>query len=278
MHIAIVIPVYKQQLTADESLSLQQGLRVLHRYDIFLVCPDTLSTTNYHQTAGCQLHEKHFDSNYFDGIGGYNLLMESYQFYKAFEDYDYILIYQLDAWVFTDQLEQWCQRGYDYIGAPWFQDFQNHEKGYALWCVGNGGLSLRRVSKFLSITRRPYSRLKSPREVFRDEYHSLGDLGHCLVRCMGPYIGTNSIHHLMRHSWMWEDAFFCISLADTRFRLNLPTTEEAAHFAFEQSPQYLYDTITHGQLPFGCHAWRKHQYEEFWKSFINARQSDATGT
>ena len=68
------------------------------------------------------------------------------------------------------------------------------------------------------------------------------------------------------------------ALADTRFRLNLPTTEEAAHFAFEQSPQYLYDTITHGQLPFGCHAWRKHQYEEFWKPFINTRQSDAIGT
>lgn len=30
------------------------------------------------------------------------------------------MIYQLDAWVFNDELSSWCSLGYDYIGAPFF--------------------------------------------------------------------------------------------------------------------------------------------------------------
>ena len=51
----------------------------------------------------------------------YNRLMMSEQFYRAFEGYEYILIYQLDCLVFSNALEEWCRKGYDYIGAPWFE-------------------------------------------------------------------------------------------------------------------------------------------------------------
>ena len=30
-----------------------------------------------------------------------------------------MLIYQLDAYVFKDELLNWANKGYDYIGAPW---------------------------------------------------------------------------------------------------------------------------------------------------------------
>ena len=33
-----------------------------------------------------------------------------------------MLIYQLDAFVFQDDLAYWCQQNYDYIGAPWLRD------------------------------------------------------------------------------------------------------------------------------------------------------------
>lgn len=44
--------------------------------------------------------------------------MLSAEFYDRFAAYEYVLIYQLDAFVFADRLAEFCQMGYDYIGAP----------------------------------------------------------------------------------------------------------------------------------------------------------------
>lgn len=60
-----------------------------------------------------------FPDTYFKGIAGYNRLMMSPEFYETFAQWEYILIYQTDAWVFSDRLSEWCSKGYDYIGAPW---------------------------------------------------------------------------------------------------------------------------------------------------------------
>ena len=38
--------------------------------------------------------------------------------YSRFEKYEYMLIYQLDAFVFSDRLMEFVEAGYDYIGAP----------------------------------------------------------------------------------------------------------------------------------------------------------------
>ena len=35
-----------------------------------------------------------------------------------FLEYQYMLIYQLDAFVFEDKLDYFCELGYDYIGIP----------------------------------------------------------------------------------------------------------------------------------------------------------------
>lgn len=286
MRIAIAIPVYKAVPTADELLSLRQCISVLGSHQLFLVCPEGLDTSAYDEaqeqqqtqgrTAADRLQRLTFAPCYFESIDGYNRLMMEHHFYKRFSDYDYMLVYQLDAWVFTDELAIWCQRGYDYVGAPWFELNHTHEEGYELWCVGNGGLSLRKVSTFLRVTRlRPFSKVKSCRQVFSQEYHSPHDLGHCLVRCLGPLIGTNSIRHLQKR--LQEDFYFCYGLKGSDHELHIPTPAEAALFAFECSPKYLYEEVTHGRLPFGCHAWRKHQYEEFWQQFILSG-NDTKGT
>ena len=44
--------------------------------------------------------------------------------------------------------------------------------------------------------------------------------------------------------------------------------EEAIAFSFELSPSYLYK-LNGNYLPFGCHAWYKYEYENFWKQHIN---------
>lgn len=264
MHIAIVIPVYKPVMTADEKSSLRQCVTILGHYDTFLVCPQGMDTTAYRQVLGSRYNELRFDTNYFDGIDGYNRLMTGCDFYDALADYDYMLLYQLDAWVFSDQLVAWCQKGYDYVGAPWFEDYKSYESGHQLWRVGNGGFSLRRIACFRQLTSLGgYTRVKSCRQVFRDEYRSLKDLLRCLVRCCGPWIGTNSLRHIRKRGY-WEDEFFCVVLHGTKYELRVPVPEEAAFFSFERSPCFLYNNVTKGQLPFGCHAWRKFDFDTFW--------------
>lgn len=271
MNKIIVIPVYKQEPTADEQLSLRQCLKILSAHPICLVCPKSLNIQAYCEAAQRDIPCERFDDSFFKGIEGYNRLMQSRDFYKRFAAFEYMLIYQLDAWVFRDELEAWCQKGYDYIGAPWFEKHFSHEEGYKLWCAGNGGFSLRRIPTFIRVLK-PRQRMKTIHEIFRNDYHSISDLGHCLMLCMGPLFGSNSMHHYMKSGdmqQMWEDEFFCIGLSSTHYRLRIPSPEEAAHFSFEISPQYLFDEITQGKLPFGCHAWRKYQYEDFWKHYIN---------
>ena len=267
MNIVIVIPIYKSVLSADEEQSLRQCMRVLGNYKILLVCPEGLDLSAYHMVAGRQLPFESFSSYYFASIDGYNHLLMSPCFYERFSGDDYMLIYQLDAWVFRDELDNWCKQGYDYVGAPWFELNRSHEEGYDLWLVGNGGLSLRRIEKFLTTSSLPsMSKVKTCHQVFRQEYHSFSDLGHCLFRCMGPWVGTNSIRHIRKR--YQEDFFFCYGLRGSNYELSTPSPQQAALFAFECSPEYLFNEVTHGQLPFGCHAWRKYQYEEFWKQYI----------
>src|SRR4029079_3572600 len=85
----------------------------------------------------------------------YNRLMNIPYFYRHFLEYDYILIYQLDTFVFENNLEEWCNMNIDYVGAPWINStWVNNLKKKISWIdkfiypVGNGGLSLRKVKLF----------------------------------------------------------------------------------------------------------------------------------
>lgn len=263
MKITVLIPVYKTNLSTEETLSLKQCFKILSRYDIRLVCPTTLDTTAYNNAIGKDIKAERFEPIFFDGIKGYNNLMTNRKFYKRFESFEYMLIYQLDAWVFTDKLTEWCEKGYDYIGAPWFELHKTHEEGYGFWCCGNGGLSLRRVQAFLRVTN-PNTKLLPYREIFKTYFLSF----RTWKKGLKVLFRENNLRWFKKkHSYLWEDTYFCYGLDETSLRLKRPAPEEAAQFSFECSPAYLYSFIGN-RLPFGCHAWKKYQYEEFWSKFI----------
>lgn len=235
MSCIIVIPVYKPTLSDDERLSLLQCFTVLEKYDIALCCPQSLDTKAYDVIVGREIKTERFHDYFFKSIDSYNDLMTEADFYSRFQSYDYMLIYQLDAFVFSDQLQKWCEKGYDYIGSPWFKHQRTYEEGYPLWCSGNGGFSLRRISKFLDVTSS-----EKIKEYKCDE------------------------------NALWEDTFFADALNGTPYEMKKPTAEEAALFGFECSPSYLFQ-LTNGTLPFGCHAWRKYEFDTFWHTHIPAK-------
>lgn len=162
---AVLIPVYKNELCRSEQISLQQCKKILGRYPVILVAPQTMKIENSELS---DLPVERFPQSFFNGIFGYNRLMLSKDFYQRFERYEYILVYQLDAFVFSDRLQYFCGLGYDCIGAPWLQGYRyitGIERRYLH--VGNGGFSLRKVSIFLEVlNEKTVKDIEEPEDVF----------------------------------------------------------------------------------------------------------------
>lgn len=229
--VSVLIPVYKADLSPNEARSLSQCLNVLGAHPIRLVAPEGLDTAAYDRLAGRTLAVDRFAPEYFRSVSGYSKLLLSKSFYQRFDAYRYILIYQLDAWVFTDTLLEWCRRSYDYIGAPWLEAPSAPPGTPALLNlskrlknkVGNGGLSLRRVKAH---------------------------------KRWAPWVSF-----IFRYIPKNEDLLWTLFAP---FRK--PPAREALRFAFELNPAASY-RINQQQLPFGCHAWEKYD-PDFWKQFI----------
>ena len=259
---AIIIPVYKSSPDNYEKSSYIQCLNILKSYDIIIVTYKECDIHYYIDTAN-ELNKEiiisYFDASFFRNIEGYNKLMLDYNFYKRFKNYTYILIYQLDAFVFKDELEQWCAKSYDYIGAPWFERFSSHEEGAKLWLVGNGGFSLRRVKYFTKVLSWKFPvRKVNLLQVFR--HFRIGLF-------LSAFGWKNNINYLIKENRINEDVFYCISLKDSLLKPNVPPPDIARYFSLEKSPTYLFE-LNSKQIPFGCHAFRKYEFESFWKKYI----------
>lgn len=148
--VAIVIPIYKEELLELESISLLQMTKVFVDYDKFFVMPFSLK--KYPLVK--EIERIWFDNKWFKNSSCYSKLLMNTQFYEIFIQYKYILIYQLDAFVFEDKLKYFCDLDYDYIGAPWLCGLKiYHNYQYNILHVGNGGFSLRNVVKCIELIK-----------------------------------------------------------------------------------------------------------------------------
>lgn len=262
----VVIPIYKENPSELEIASFRQVLKVLNKYDIYIYTYQELNIKLYDDAAkqyGKSIKVEFFDKDYFSSITGYNKLCLSVDFYRRCCLYEYMLIYQLDAWVFRDELEYWCSLGYDYIGAPWFTNFGAYEDGEVLWKVGNGGFCLRRNSFFIKMLE-----YKWPITYNVEFGKGFLQFAKSILRCLGI---CNTIQYWISIKSETENEDFLLSnyfCFTKRKHLipQMPTPHAAAMFSFEQSPTYLYGIIK--KIPFGCHAFAKYEYETFWKPYI----------
>lgn len=143
----IAIPVYSKIKKNTELIAIKQAMKIFKNYDLIAVTPMELDLSDWKFTR-----IERFENSFFESTSSYNRLMLSVDFYRRFTEYEFILIYQLDAYVFEDRLAYFCNTGYDYIGAPWLYGVFNYTNGNPrIMHVGNGGLSLRRVSSFIQI-------------------------------------------------------------------------------------------------------------------------------
>ena len=241
----VVIPLYRTEINAYERIALEQCLKVLGHYSVTLLAPDALDI-DVIKAILPQAEVRRLPASHFAGVQAYNRLVLSEKFYELFTDFTYILIYQLDAFVFHDALSEWCNRGYDYIGAPWpqgdrvypltFRGVERLQRLFPFWnkpkhhYVGNGGFSLRKVTTCLDMLRRTGGKVR------RWPYHE--DI-------FWPHMA-----HLFPSDY------------------SVPSPDIAQRFAIEREPSAAYAALG-GQLPFGCHAWYKYE-TDFWFPIIRA--------
>ncbi len=264
MNICVVIPVYRVNLSHFEEISLAQAVKILGNYSLIIIKPNNLDVSPILKKYP-SLQVENFDDSYFKSTLTYNRLMLSEEFYKRFIAFEYMLIYQLDAFVFKDELAEWCQQGYDYIGAPWRIeiDFDSYwkeciwqlKRKIAIWldlkeerygkygpkeiilkrAVGNGGFSLRKISKFLSLIPGNQSKI--------NEY----------------------LQKASEHPAYNEDMFWSIEINRYFSKISIPNWKIALKFAVEHLPEKA--IRLNGGLPFGCHAWDIYD-TDFWKKEI----------
>lgn len=253
--IAVIIPLYKEKINQYELVALAQCKKILSRHPIIGVKPAGLVLSNeVIDVVGSNVED--FEGDFFKDIQGYNQLMLSPKFYKRFLNYEYILIYQLDCFVFKDELNIWCNQNWDYIGAPWIKKIYhknklelafsritdyvsekfskiNHSIPQQLQLknrVGNGGFSLRKVKKFYEI---------------------------CIS--MRQEIAIYLSHSSNLYN---EDVFWSLEVNRNQNLLNIPDAKIAINFAFEVPP-FKPEKLTQENTPFGCHDWD--HYLDFWR-------------
>ncbi len=269
--VKIVIPVYKELPDEDEVISLKQVLRILPHDKYAIISPNGLNLTYYENILkefDAAYSIEYFDLSYFNnGLEGYNQLMLSQNFYNRFLDSEYILICQLDACVFKDELEYWCTQGYDYIGSPWPPEFiEPYATDLNQWRVGNGGFSLRRVKSILHILN-----YRFPVRGFKYFWHEKQQFSLfkrflwfpvTVLKACGYH---NTIPYYLKHFPAYEDMFLSLYLDDTKLRLKKPDPITASRFSVERGV----DIIQQGKKdpPFGVHAWKRNA-PEYWMQFM----------
>jgi uncharacterized protein DUF5672 len=265
--VAVVVPIPSTgALTADEEISLRHAEHFLGGYEKFFLVPESVRF----ERPGFGVMK--FADEFFGSSIAHSRLQLSKDFYTRFQRYKYILMYHLDALVFSDQLTEWCQTDLDYIAPPWIQCEDSP------WVtrsrVGNGGFALLKIESFLEVMRS--RRLAED----PDEYWSRFSAGkpwyqraiNMPRKFIKRHYAFNGVRHEMakwttrtdgkaNSDYFWSDE--AIKYLPT-FRI--ASVETGLRFAFEVAPRMCF-RMNNNQLPFGCHAWARYD-RAFWEPYL----------
>lgn len=250
MHlVTVVIPIHMPEPTALEKISLAQTLKVLHKYPITFQAKEGLDTTWYENFCAGKATVR-FERFKWNGFREYTDLMLSPKFYQRFTAYKYILICHLDVFVFRDDLDKWCRRGYDYVGSVIYNTSWANlptRLGKLLMLgkpdyVANGGFGLRKVQSFIKLTT------------------SLS-------------VRTKIAIWKSRYEFYQDDIFLSQLLPKIASWFKIPPKPIAQEFgaAFElwDEKDVPFRPDHEPSLPFGVHGWFVHHFD-YWKPSIRA--------
>lgn len=267
--VAIVIPYHKSELSADGQYSIRHLDAHLSEFPKFFALPEGINP------PVSSFDVKYFDKKHFAGEKGYNQFLVKPNIYEAFSDFTYILIYQTDVIVFSNRLLEFCEMGYDYIGAPLISNKLDPNTQEPIGFLGgaNGGFSLRKVNAFLKIFQSPICanglNWQCLKRIFSHPYHDLVDDPYPLriakIANIARQLRKGSTHYMNDYKWH-EDHFwgFRSHIFDPDFKI--APVSVGLDFAFERFPAYCLQQ-NDGKLPFGAHAWERYD-RAFWEPHL----------
>jgi len=158
-----VVPTYRELPTPLEEARLRHSADFLDA-DLVFMAPEGLDVSRYVSIAG-RGRVEFFAESWFRSQENYSNLMLTQSFYDRFRKNGVMFLYQLDA-IVRKKIPDSVLENLDYIGSPWFPAFQMtwnpfrqelvSGRGVGIRrrvAVGNGGLSLRRISAFRRASR-----------------------------------------------------------------------------------------------------------------------------
>jgi hypothetical protein len=263
--VAVMVPLPSPRLREDEEVSMSHLRKYLDHYDKFLLVPKGMDA----RMEGFRVME--LDRRHFGSAANHNRMLYRTDFWEKFADYEYVLMYHLDALVFSDQLQDWCARGLDYIGAPFLICAD------APWVrverCGNGGFALYRVPSVLKVLWNRY--LDDPWKCVEDRcWRFIEFQRKCLrpVRAAMPSWMKGRVTASLRgqlkkmdHIEVNErgnDLFWSDKAKHYLPEFKVGSLEQGLAFAFEMEPRRCLER-TGGRMPFGCHAWGRYD-RAFW--------------
>lgn len=256
--VVIIIPTHRPNITEGDKVSLAHHKKFLSKYDTFFVIPKNISSKAF-ISAGYKV--KKVDKNFFGTLRRANEALLNKKFYENFKNYDFMLIYQLDALVFSNELKKWVNSGYDFIAAPWFMPivgYLTHKKGYPS-SGANGGFSLRNIKKFLKIldlldkNAKRSSKDAKTRKLWFLKALLTGKSHKIWLNAPADNYPFN------------EDGFWSLEAPKYDSSFKVASFKESLKFSFERFPRKCFK-INNNKLPFGCHAWERYD-KRFWEPY-----------
>ena len=275
--VVVIVPVYK--LLSKSEIQSMESLNKLKSQSDLLVClvgSDFFIQLNNNRLSSVlnsfiTLKNESFDEGYFKDVVSYNRLLLSNEFYQRFKEYEYMLIFQADAFIIKDSLNVFLDKSYTYVGAPWLEDDVPEKEGLS---VGNGGFSLRHIPSFIQALRSDliipdfFWKLYDPTKNWKRKLFKL--LVYLPAQICGKSKGKSFYFEKAKYNWMNEDIVWSQFIQDHK-AYTLSSLEDALMFSFETMPRECY-RLNNNQLPFGCHAREKYDFQ-FWKSHITLLNS-----
>lgn len=267
-----MIPVHQPQLTAAERVSLQACKTHLAAYDCFLIYPDGMDTAAY-TAEHSNLMPMPVNPQWLASIEAYNRMKISLDFYLLFSKYTHLLTYELDAYIFHGDLTQANAFKFDFIGAPFFEEYWAAKPGSPLVKGCNSGFSVRNIEACIKVLTGMekfrfrwmlYKLFLSPVRRFRLWLNKLSKNKYevYITGRFGFYFGDFHLNEDVVWTEVVPQLFPGFTVADPM---------GALQFSFEYNLTESLKLNGH-KLPLGCHAWYKHM--DFWQPYININNLD----
>ncbi len=128
----VVITTHRAVLDDDERRSFLQVRAVLGGHDMVVLVPDDLDVAPLRELDDA-VEIRRTPNECWGSVANHERMLMSSRFYDWFGDHTHVLVYHLDAFVFRDELLDWCAAGYDYVACPFSMGSSRHRPTRRWW-------------------------------------------------------------------------------------------------------------------------------------------------